>query len=691
MAEGGGGKEATGAAPAAPGALRAQSGTADVFISHASQDVAVADAVVGALERAGLNCWVAPRDVVPGALYADEIVRAINEAKIVVLVLSEQAVISPHVGKEIERASSKRRRIIALRTDSASLTRPFEYFLSESQWIDVGSGGIGAAAVKLVDAVRRYLASESAIEPSVLPERRTVDRKLATPHRRWILIASVTVLTTVLAYFVVDKFWPAKHVTTGQPVPAVAPVALAAAPAASAIPDKSVAVLPFVDMSEKKDQEYFSDGLSEELIDMLTKVPDLRVPARTSSFYFKGKQATVADIAKALSVSHVLEGSVRKSGNKLRITAQLIRVDNGYHLWSETYDRELDDVFKVQDEIAGAVVKALKVSLLEGETPRATPTSSTGAYTLYLQALAIATNAAQQADVERAIDHLQRALKLDPKFARAWAALAGWRVYDYEMFTSGAYQQALAEARYAAEQALKLDPKLSDAHFAMSAVLTAEWNWKAAEAEINQALALDPGNADAFGVATVVALTQGHFDEALQLAKRVVALDPLSAVNYGAFAGLGGAYLASGRLIEAEAAYRQSLDLAPTMSQGHFLLGWALMARREPTAALAEMEQETDERYRDVGRAMALDALGRKTEADRALAVAQTKYAGVVEYPIAVVYANRNDLDKAFAWLDRAYQLHDGWVPWVPWDPLLKNLRGDPRYKAFLRKMNLPE
>src|SRR6266853_379555 len=503
--------------------------------------------------------------------------------------------------------------------------------------------------------------------------------------------AIVVILVLAVAYLLTDKFWLSKHVTTEQPPTQEASVAPGTVPAASALSDKSVAVLPFVNISEDKNNEYFSDGLSEELIDMLTKIPDLRVPARTSSFFFKGKQTTIAEIAKALGVVHVLEGSVRKSGNTIRITAQLVRVDDGYHVWSETFDRQVDDIFKVQDEIAGAVVKALKVSLLQGETPRATPTSRTEAYTLYLQALAIAANAAQQADIERAIDHLQRALKLDPKFARAWAALAGWRVFDYEYFTSGSYQQVLAEARYAAEQALELDPKLSDAHFAMSTILTLEWNWKAAEAEINRALALDPGNADAFGVATVIALTQGHSNEALQLAQRVVALDPLSALNYGGFAGLGGAHLASGRFIEAEAAYRQALDLAPAMSQGHFLLGWALMARREPTSALAQMEQETDDRYRDVGRALALDALGRKAEADRALAFAKANYAGVVEYPIAVFYANRNELDKAFAWLDRAYKLHDGWVPWVPWDPLLKNLRGDPRYKAFLRKMNLPE
>jgi TIR domain len=168
MAEGGGGGQAMGAAPGAPEPLRAQSGIPDVFISYASQDATVADSVVGALEHAGLKCWIAPRDVVPGALYADEIVRAINEAKVVVLILSEQAVASSHVGKEIERASSKRRRIVALRTDSVSLTRAFEYFLSESQWIDVGSGGIEAAGAKLVDAVRRHLAPVSDIKRCLL-------------------------------------------------------------------------------------------------------------------------------------------------------------------------------------------------------------------------------------------------------------------------------------------------------------------------------------------------------------------------------------------------------------------------------------------------------------------------------------------------------------------------------------------
>jgi hypothetical protein len=187
--------------------------SSEVFISYASQDKPVADAVVGALERAGLKCWIAPRDVVPGALYADEIIRAMDEAKVLVLVLSQQAVTSAHVGKEIERASSKRRRIIALRTDSAALPRAFEYFLSESQWIDIGPGGIDAAAGKLVDAIRSHLTSETLSTPA---KPLTLDRKLISSKRRWIAIASAAVLATALAYVVALKFWPTKHAPAVQ-------------------------------------------------------------------------------------------------------------------------------------------------------------------------------------------------------------------------------------------------------------------------------------------------------------------------------------------------------------------------------------------------------------------------------------------------------------------------------------------
>jgi TolB-like protein len=293
---------------------------AKVFISYASKDVAVADAAVAALERHGVTCWIAPRDVKPGALYAEAIVQAISSARAVVLVLSANSVGSAHVGKEVERASSKRRPAIALRIDDAPLSPALEYFLSESHWIDARAGGMDAALSKLIDAIRdperaapktisTGTSGTSAVKASALHSK---------SRNRTLFVAGLAVVAVALAALLADKFWVAKRLSTERPIAAKAP---AAAPATPTIPEKSVAVLPFLDINEKKDQEYFSDGLSEELIDLLTKIPDLRVPARTSSFYFKGKQTTIPEIANALRVSHVLEGSVRKSGNELRISA----------------------------------------------------------------------------------------------------------------------------------------------------------------------------------------------------------------------------------------------------------------------------------------------------------------------------------------------------------------------------------
>jgi len=457
----------------------------------------------------------------------------------------------------------------------------------------------------------------------------------------------------------------------------------------AALPDKSIAVLPFVDMSEKRDQGYFSDGLSEELIDSLTKIPELHVPARTSSFYFKDRQTTIAEIAKGLSVAYVLEGSVRKAGNRLRITAQLVRADNGYHLWSETYDRQFDDIFKIQDEIAAAVVTALKVSLLERAEAHEAPTVSTEAYTLYLQARAIAQTAPQRIDYQRATEYLQRALTLDPAFARAWAALASYQAYAYEYYNVGKLGEVLSGSTRAVSRALELNPMLSEGYAARAQILyDLEWNWPGAREAIGHALAIDARNADAYQWASAISRIQGRFDEATDLARKAVAHDPLNAWSYGT---VGNACLAGGRLDDAEAAWRKAVELAPAMSQMHLLLGIALVANHKPAAALEQMELETDERYRDVGRALALDGLNRRSEADRELATAEAKYVTVVSYPIAQVYANRDDPDRALASLERAYQLHDGWVPWTPWDPLLKNLRKDPRYSAFLRKIHLPD
>jgi TolB-like protein/class 3 adenylate cyclase len=499
---------------------------------------------------------------------------------------------------------------------------------------------------------------------------------------RWALLVTAVAVVIAAGYFSVDRFVLPKRFTSVEATPS----APAGTPVQGAISSKSVAVLPFVDMSEKKDQEYFADGLSEELMGMLSKVAELKVPARTSSFYFKGKQTTIADIAKALGVSHVLEGSVRKSGNTLRVSAQLIRVDNGYQVWSETYDRNLDDIFKVQDEIAGAVVKALKVSLLEADLPKAAPATNQEAYALYLQARTLHYRGTQ-ADARKGISYLQQALKLDPKYAPAWFGLADSLVYVYGMF-GGSYQEIHAQARAAAETALRLDPKLSDAHLAMGRILgELEWDWPAADVELKRTLELDPNNVLALEVASGYALIGDRFDEALKLIQNAAARD---AVGWGVYAGIGDVQNRMGRLAEAEAAYRKSAELNPTAAGTHFSLGIILLARGQPAAALAAMEQETDEAIRQNGLVLAFDALGRQADADRALAALEASYADNLAVGIASVYACRRQLDRAFEWLDRAYRQRDGQLPFIKQVQCIKNLEPDPRYKALLRKLKLP-
>jgi TolB-like protein len=648
-----------------------------VFISHASQDTAVADTVVRALERAGLKCWIAPRDVVPGALYADEIVRAINESKVVVLILSEQAVASSHVGKEIERASSKRRRIVALRTDPVTLTRAFEYFLSESQWIDVGSGGIEAAEAKLVDAVRRHLTPDSTIELSIPRDERTFDHKSATSRARWTVIASVAVVAMALTYFVVEKFWLAKHVTTEQ----------AATTAQNVISDKSIAVLPFTDMSEKHDQEYFADGMAEEILDLLAKIPGLTVIGRTSSFQFKGKNADLRTIGTQLNAAYVLEGSVRKSGDQVRITAQLIKTRTGTHEWSETYDRHIGDVLKLQDAIAGAVVRELQLTVAYGELLSRSTLNNADVYDLILRG----RHAADRWDKEgfdEAASLFQQALDRDATSAEAAAELA----YTYE--TQGEENflppaAAFEPARRAAAMALKLDPRNAQAHFVLGLVhYVYDWDWAASEREFHRVATLAPGSADAQRGEAFLSLALGRWDDALRQIKASLAQDPLRVVSFYALAEI---QLRRGQLPEAEAAMRRGLDIRPTFAWGHWLLGMVLLARGDRDAALLEMQQVTADDGRQSGLAMAYYALGRRADSDAALALLLKEHADDSAYTIANVYAFRGQSDEAMHWLERAYAQKDSGVVYVKVEQPLRSLEKNSRFEAFLRKMNLPE
>jgi TolB-like protein len=649
-----------------------------VFISYASHDATIAQEVCSALEVAGFPCWIAPRDVVPGTLYADGIVRAINESNLLVLILSEAAVASAHVGKELERASSKRHPIIALRIDTAPLTPAFEYFLSESQWIDVGASGTNAAIASLVAAVRQHLLPGTTTEPTSSRVPHPIRRPAATPRRTWVIAGTVIVFALAAAYFFANKVWLRDHSASA--------VRVAAAPSET-IRDKSIAVLPFSDLSEKKDQEYFADGIAEEALDRLAKVPGLKVVGRASSFQFKSKSADPASIGTALGVAYLLEGSVRKEGGRVRVAARLVETRSGAERWSDRFDSDVVGMLQVQDSIAVEIARALQIAVEVDTAPRSS-IKSPEALDAYLRGLQSVDRQSRESS-EAAVASFEQALALDPTFAPAAIGLA--KAYTF-IGNEGwlPTKVAFEGARKAALLAQQLDPKSPSPHVRLAEIyVTYDWDWAGADRELHQALALGPRDSDWARIASQRAAAIGQWDEARQLGIEAVALDPLDP-NVHMILGWS-IYLHTGDFAEAEQSFRRGLQIAPKWGSGQYFLGEALMLQGHHELALAEFRKETPDDGQFEGSAMAHFAAGRKSESDAALAEAIRHNGTSWPSEIARVYAFRGEKDRAFEWLDRAFDLRDEDLYVIKGDPLLKNLEGDPRYKAFLRKMNLPE
>jgi TolB-like protein len=656
--------------------------TGSIFISYASQDAAIADKVRAALENADFNCWIAPRDVRAGASYGAAIIEAINECWMVVLVLTRSAINSPHVLREIERASSKKREILAIRFDSTPLPADLEYFLSAKHWLDATAAPVESVLPALVESLRaRELAAPHDVADSNTP---TAALAKAAPNNnlRTLLFALIAVAIAVLGTLAY-RFGLAPRADR-EIVAAAVPSAAVVVPVTSpAFSEKSIAVLPFVDMSEKRDQEFFSDGLAEELIDLLTKVPDLRVPARTSSFYFKGQHATIAEIARALGVAHILEGSVRRAGNKMRVTVQLIRADNGYHLWSETYDRDLKDVFKVQDDIAREVVEKLKLTFGKNSPAAAAREVNPEVHSSYLQGryyLAYET----QANLDKAVASFQHAVELDPKFAPAWGELG----FAYFREVANGYTEVtkgLEKVRLSAQKAIELDPTLADPYLVLSMQqMSAAHDWAAARQSIDKALELDPTNQRALFFDAFLTRTVGNADEAIAKFKVALNRDPLNLLNRRYVAR---ALYYAGRLPEAEATIRQVLDMGPTFPAARYELGRILLAGGNTNAAVTEFEAETSLGWRQFGLPLGYHAQGRSADANQALATLLTQPDGS-EFQVAETYAYFGDTDKAFIWLDRAID-HDPGIQWVRGDPLLRSIVADPRFADLLRRLKL--
>ncbi len=449
----------------------------------------------------------------------------------------------------------------------------------------------------------------------------------------------------------------------------------------------SLAVLPFADMSPGKDEEFFSDGLTEQLINDLARIPGLKVVARSSSFQFKGRSEDLRSVGRQLNVANILEGSVRREGNRVRITAELTKAADGFQLWSGSYDRQISDIFAVQDEIARAVAEELQVKLTgaNGAPLASTDATSPQAYDAYLQARYFARRQ-QPGDYEKALAYADKATELGPAYAPAWALRS-------EVLSSLSEQgiidnaEGYRKARDNAKAAIALDANLADGYYALALVQTQyDWDWAGAEASLQKGMELEPGKAILYRIHAMVAEHLGHFNEAVELEKKSIALDPERLSGYRT---LGTTLYNAGQYKEAEEALRKSLELNPRTLLAHYYLGAILLVQGHAKEALAEMQQEVFEPWKLMGEALAYHAQGHQRESDAAIDMLITKHQKDSAYQIAAVYAFRNETEKAFTWLQRAYQQRDAAASNLMIDPLMKNLHQDPRYTELLRRMRL--
>jgi TolB-like protein/Tfp pilus assembly protein PilF len=547
----------------------------------------------------------------------------------------------------------------------------------------------GQTSPEFVARIKRLLTTESATSagpmagtaspvaapaPDEARASAAVGARTAPPHSRRLVgvaIAAAIGLVLALGYVGLERFVLSKRAT-------VAPVASS---------EKSIAVLPFVDLSEKHDQEYFADGMAEEVLDLLAKYPQLKVIGRTSSFQFKGRNEDLRVIGEKLGVAHVLEGSVRKAGPRIRVTAQLVDAASGAHVWSESYDREYGDVLSLQDQIATSIARVLQGAAGgdESQTPRRL--QNTEAYTLYVRGLA-AIAGGDEASLAQAVSDADRARSLDPTFLQAAELLAIARMTQV-LLGFVPPTQGWPLAKEATERAMAIDPRSGRAHATLAAYLAQhEYDWSRAEEELTKATQFNPGGLSTLTQTARIAFARGRYDEARQALDRAMSADPLDPISCQIDAWFR--YM-RGDLASAEIAIRRSIELSPTFAQNHFILGAVLLARGQREAALKAMEEESIAGGRDPGLTLVYYALGHKDQSDAALARMLQSYAADDPESVAEIYAYRQESDKAFLWLDKAYAVRDPELLWIRDNPLLRSLHGDPRWKALLRKMNLPE
>jgi TolB-like protein len=659
-----------------------------VFLSYASQDAEAAQKICEVLRAAGIEVFLDQSELRGGDAWDQKIRHAIHNCALFVPIVSQ------HTQERLEGYFRHEWHLAIERTHHMAQQKPFlvpvvvdatrdqEAFVPDAfkavQWTHLPGGETPPAFVARIAALLGASApATTANRPG--PAQATIQQSVTRTSR-----TSVVVLGTLALAIAIGGGWLAwRYAGTRSPATHAASIDLPAR-----VTEKSIAVLPFVDMSEKHDQEYFGDGMAEEILNLLVKIPDLKVIGRTSSFQFKGKLDDLRKVGTALGAAYVVEGSVRRFANHIRVTAQLIDTRDGAHRWSETYDREASDTLKVQNEIAASLVRALQLEVASSRFSegRAVPRSGES-YDIFLRGLH-AFNRFDQSGMDEAVAHFRHALALDPLFVPAAEQLAR-TLCDQPSWGFVPPKIGYEQARVAAEAALKLDPKSAIAHAVLGCVhIWYDWDWPAARQEVEAAMALNPNDPFVLVTAADHRLAIGQWAEAVSLCDAALSTDPLLATVYQ---NVSWAYVYLGRYAEAERAMRRVLEFSPTYGGAHHDLGVVLLMEGRPEEALEEIQKETPLGGRAAGLVLVYHALHRKQEADAELAQLEAEHSADMAVWIAEAHAFRGEKDKTFAWLDRAYAQKDYFLWTIKSDPLLKNIEADPRHQLFLRKMHFPE
>lgn len=657
-----------------------------VFLSYASQDAPAVERIALALRAAGIEVWFDQHELSSGDAWDRKIRKQIQDCSLFVPIVSAttDARLEAYFRIEWDQAAQRTHAMAGQKafllpvvidgTQAPAAIVPAEF--QQVQWTRLPDGEDLAPFIRRIGALLADEAAPVQRRPAPAGSAAVVPTpSIARAARRSWFAAGLLALALGAGM----AYWSAAR----QPAPG-------ATPATQAADNPSIAVLPFSNLNPDQEQEYFSDGLSEELLNLMSKLPQLRVIARNSSFAFKGKDKDMGAIALALRVSHILEGSVRKSGDTLRISTRLIRVADSTQVWSETYDRKLTDVFKLQDEIAGAVVAALKVKLLPAQrVTNPHQTADTGAYQQYLLGNQL-YNQNTPESYQRAVAAYQKAIAADHGYAAAYAGLSlaeheGMRFSDKPLSPAtitAAKQRALASA----EKAIALAPDLALGYATRGFIrMFSYWDWKGAHADFERARALDPGDATIARRYGLLQAIMGQLPAAIATTLKVIDTDPLSMF---AWSNLGSYYNANGQLKEARQTLTRALEISTHAQHAHNYLGQTELLEGHPAEALAHYRQ-AGEIHAMTGTAMAEFSLGHRAQSQQALDVLIAAHAQDRAFRVAQVYAWRGEPDQAFIWLQRAYAQRDADLTYIKYEPLLAKLHPDPRFDAMLDTLGL--